>query len=357
MKFKTEIIRNNLKICSSLGDFVFLDVENNNVYLSSDNQAVQLGIEFENIKDDEKKVFVISKDDFLHICSFTEEITLNAKYQYVGGVAKGKFEHNETFIDVLDSIKIMFEQQDSYESMFTLDTVIMDKISRGSIFVNPDDSKAMQRNLNIKDGKIFSTSLYRMYFGDIGEVTTDAIIPSEVVKFLLQLGVGAELKNNSDSFLLTKDNISMYFSTMQNVEFLPVLEESFQSRLLPIFDTNAITFEIKDLITKLNFINFYAKNTPNNLAFLKVSDDGQALLSTNDENSVEVDTVEIKKIEDNDDEFSLPFDSLSLQNILTKLSKGGNDNVTVYASRDNGTKLFVLSFSESEKVIMSKINA
>jgi hypothetical protein len=63
----------------------------------------------------------------------------------------------------------------------------------------------------------------------------------------------------------------------------------------------------------------------------------------------------IEYIEQSDEEFRLPFSSISMLEIISKLSKGV-DKIELYASKDTDSKLFVLSFGETEKVVLTKIN-
>lgn len=353
MRFKTSAIQQNIKTVTNMeSDFVYLDVKENKMYLSSENQALQLQVDFEEVTDEE--VFVISKADFLHIATFAEEIELKSDYTFKAGNSKGKFEQNENYVEVLDSIKVMFTQSAGYFVLFDVDEKIMNLLTRGGIFVRPEDTKVQCQNLNIQQGYVFSSSVFRIYVNTF-PIEADGIIHADVLKFILQLGEGTSVKKNNDSFLLEKEGIALYFSSLRSVDFLPVLSEKFQEKYKAVFGTTKITFALKELQSKLEFISFYARKNPSALTFLNIEDE-RVTLSVNKTSDVSVDVDSIEYIEKSDKEFQLPFNSITMLEIISKLGKG-IDKVTLYASKDNdNSKLFVLSFGETENVILTKIN-
>lgn len=354
MKFKTDAIISNQKIMANLGDFVYLDVDNNKLYMASDNQALMLKINFEDATESEK-VFVISKAEFLHIAQFAEEIELNSDYSFIAGDSKGKFDRNENYFEVLDSIRVMFSQSDSYESLFEVDDNLLKLLTRGSIFVNAEDSREISQNLDIQNGYIFSSSLYRVYLNTF-PMPIEGIIHASILKFIFQLGLGTKVSKNRDSFLLENTDVSLYFSSMREVSFLPILSEKFQNGFKNLLEKTKITFNLEELKRKLDFVSFYARKKPSGLTYLNIGADGKVRLLVDENNAVEVETVEIQSGAD-EGEFNLPFNSISLLEIISKLMKD-HENVSLYASTDNSTsKLFLLTFGETETVILSKINA
>lgn len=349
MRFSTVAIKQNLKtILSAESDFIYLDVGENKMYFSTDSQALCLDLRFEDVTDE--KVFVISKSDFLHIASFVDEIELKSNYKYKAGPCKGSFSKNENYVSALDSIKVMFSHSDDYETLFKVDSEILELISRGSIFVNPEDSRTQCQNLDIQDGNIFSSSMFRIYINKF-PIDGEGIIHHNVLKFILQLGEGTIVKKNSDSFLLVNEGIAMYFSSLRSETFLPILSEKFQNSYKAVFDTTKIVFSLRELKSKLEFISFYAKKKPSALTHLEIKD-GKVSFSVSEENTVNVEAEEIGEFEGS--EFVIPFNSVSMLEIISKLSKGV-EKVSLYAKGDDSMMIFVLSFSENENVVLSKI--
>lgn len=356
MKFKTSAIKQNIRTISNLStaDFVFLDVKENKMYLSSEKVALRVDIDFEDVTDE--KIFVIGKADFLHIAGFADEIELKSDYTFRAGDSKGKFDRNENYLEVLDSIKVMFSQSDGYNTLFEVNDEIMNLLNRGSIFVKPDDNRVQCQNLNIQGGYIFSSSVYRIYLNTFPIKDAEAIIHSDVLKFILQLGTGTKIKKNLDSFLLENDSVALYFSSLRSVDFLPILSEKFQNGYSRVFNTTKLSFSLTELKNKLEFISFYAKSNPSALTYLNIDGDRVTLsVSKDNEVGVEVDSIEYIE-EQMKGKFSLPFNSIAMLEILSKLSKGV-EKVELYASKDNdNSKLFILSFGNDEAVVLSKIN-
>ena len=121
MKISIKSFLENLKsITNVVADFIYIDCngENNAFYVSTDMQAIKIPLDISEIKDDEKKVYVINKTEFLHLVTYVKEyIVLNSDYSYKSddGQIKGKFEKNEGFEDELESRKILFDNEDEYE--------------------------------------------------------------------------------------------------------------------------------------------------------------------------------------------------------------------------------------------------
>lgn len=352
MKFSTIEIKNNLKsICSVGSDYVYIDVANQKIYFSNEHTTLRLNVPFEDVTDE--KVFVISNNDFIHICSFADNVELKSDYSYIAGVAKGKFTKNDDFIDVLDSLKVAFEQKDEYTPMFTVDENILKTFNKASIYIDENAININSRYLHIKDGYIFSSSSNRIYLGKIENVS-DTIISNEVIKNIFTMGIGTQLFNNSDSYLLIKDNVEIYVCSNRDVDYLPVLEEKFKSKCDDVMNTTEIVVDVAEFMNKLTFMSFYAKNSPSNVIFLNYHD-GKASLSCSENNIVDI---KIEKINEEhlDAEYRLPFNCTNVMDILSKLAKD-KTTVSIFASKDSSKKLFIIKLSDEEETILTKINA
>lgn len=351
MKFSTKNLIKNLKLIS-IGDFVYLDVPNNLIYFADEKSAVRVRVSFEGVTDE--KIFVISRNDFIHIISFAEEVELKSNYTYFAGSAKGKFEHNSNFDSVMDSIAVHFDQSSSYDTICTVNSSILRSIQRASIFVSDNSNKEMEKYLNIKDNFIFSSSNFRIYKNNFSLFNGDFLFSSEMLKFIQIMGENTQIKKNENSFFLEKDDLSVYLTSKNRIDFLPLLEDRISNEINKVFATNKIEINTKEFLKVLNFINFYSKNHPSNLAYLDISDN-KLVISTVTNNSISMDITNIEEIETVEENDKIAFNSINVQNIISKLG-AEQETITLYISRSNSIKLFILQFSENEIVILTKIN-
>lgn len=349
MVFETNDLRKYSKTIGLLNtDYVYLDVPNSKIYIADDKTAIEVDVKFRDVSDDENKVFVISKMDFMHVVNFTLSLYMNSKYQYTSETnqIKGKFENSNDESDVVDSIKLMFDEKNAYNEFCTFDEDFIEKLMRAFVFVDVDNLKTDFRYIDIKDGYIFSSSKMRIYKNKLN-VINDGLIDGNFIKFFMQFGVGTKLYNKENSYLLKSDNISIYLSTMNDVNYLPVLEENFKPRYERLFDENWAEFSCKDTLNKLNYIYFYAKNNPNSLINFTLTKDKCVISSLANEIELPIISSSIEK------EIIIPCDSSALVTIFEKIK---SKNFKIYFSSDEEYKLFSLRFNEDELVILAKIN-
>ena len=362
MKIQIKALNENLKAISGVvADFVYIDCTDSSnyaLYISTDVQAVKIPLEITDVADDEKKVYVINKIEFCHLVPYVNEyLVLNGDYSYNtnNGAFKGKFESNSAYEGELESRKSIFDNEDSYTDFAEITPIVFQNIISGSIFVAPDSVKPSEKFLDIKDGKVFSYSKMRIYINDIA-VENEGLLSNEVIKSIQSLGIGTIIKKNDESLLLTNPQRSIfeYFSTPNNVEFHPVLEDKFKGKIEQVKTFNKITVNIEELRSKLDYISFYASRNPNSMCFLTVENDTLSL-STDENTFVNVPTVSIEKTEEFD-VLSVPFDSSCLQLVTSKIGKDC-ENLTWCVSSESDKKLMLLCFGDTnETVIIAKLN-
>lgn len=352
----------NLKAISGIVcDFVYLDTtdpSNYALYISTDVQAVKVPLEITDVADDESKVYVINKIEFCHLVPYVNEyLVLNGDYSYNtnNGAFKGKFESNSAYEGELESRKSIFDNEDSYTDFAEITPTVFQNIMSGSIFVAPDSVKPSEKFLDIKDGKVFSYSKMRIYINDIA-VENEGLLSNEVIKSIQSLGIGTIIKKNDESLLLTNPQRSIfeYFSTPNNVEFHPVLEDKFKRKIEQVKTFNKITVNIEELRSKLDYISFYSSRNPNSLTNLIV-EDGKVHLSSDENTKVELPIVEMNKTEEFET-MSVPFDCSSMQLICSKVGKDC-ENLSWFVSSEESNKLMLVQFGDSEEtVIIAKLN-
>lgn len=361
MRISIKPFLENLKSISNVvADFIYIDCSGDDYafYISTDVQAVKIPLDISEISDDEKKIYVINKVEFMHLVTYVKDcIVLSGDYSYASsdGQIKGKFEKNEDYCDELESRKILFDDEDEYDDFMEVTPSIMSAITSGSIFVSPDSIKPSERFLDIQNSKVFSYSNFKIYMDDI-DVDKEGLFSSEVVKSIQSLGVGTIVKSNKDSYFLTNAQRSIfeYFSTPNDVDFHPLFAERFQNNLNETKTFNKIEFDISELKNKLDYVSFYANKNPNSMCFLKMNSDGKFFISTDENTSVEV-AVNVTKNEEFDD-MSVPVDCSALQMIVSKVGKEC-EKLNMYVSNDASKKLIVIMFGDTnETVILAKIN-
>lgn len=361
MKISVKPFRENLKSISNVvSDFIYIDVSGSDYafYVSTDTQAMKIPLDVTDLKDEEKQIYVINKIEFSHLISYvTEEFELLSDYSYSAnnGTMKGRFEKNEGYAEELESRKMLFDHEDEYENFIEVTPTIMEHIITGSIFVEPDDITMGNRFLDIKDKKVFSFSKNRIYLNDI-EIEGDGFLSSEVIKSIQSLGVGAMVKSNNDSYLITNAQRSIfeYFSTPNDVDYHPVLSEEFQKKINKVKSFNKLIFNLEELKSKIEYILFYASKNPNNMVRIKMVDD-KVYLATSEDTSVELPNTNIVKVEEFE-EMNVPLDCSTLQMIVSKVGKESED-MNMFVSSEQNNKLVVITFGDSEEtVIIAKIN-
>lgn len=360
MKIAVKSFLENLKSINNVGtEFVCIDCgEDKAFYMSTDNQAMKIPLDIEEVTDDEKKVYVINKTEFIHLVSYAKEfVNLNADYSYSAndGQIKGKFKNDVEATDDLDSIKVLFDNEDEYDDFMEVTPSIMSAITSGSIFVAPDSIKPSERFLDIQNSKVFSYSDYKIYMDDIA-VEKEGLLSSEVIKSIQSLGIGTIVKSNNDSYLLTNAQRSIfeYFSIPNDVDFHPLFAEKFQKKLNDTKNFNCVKFNIDEMRSKLDYISFYANSNPNQRCFLNLSADNVSIF-TDENNSVEIETVSIEKTEEFENAF-IPLNCSNLQMIISKVGKGC-ENFNLYVSSLAENKLVIVVFGDTnETVILSKLN-
>lgn len=361
MKINVRPFIENLKsINAVIADFVYIDCDSDEFafYMSTDTQAMKIPLEITDIKDDEKKVYVINKNEFVHLMGYAKEfIELDGDYSYNANDSqiKGKFEKNENYADELESRKILFDNEDDYDEFMEVTPSIMSSITRGSIFVAPDSIKKAERFLDIQNKKVFSYSNYRIYIDDIN-IDKQGLLSDEVIKSVQSLGVGTIVKSNKESYLVTNAQRSIfeYFAVPNDVDFHPFFMEGFQKKLSDTKTFNRIKFNITELKSKLDYISYYANKNSNQMCFFKTYGD-KILISDGDINSIEINDSEIEKTEEFE-EMSVPLNCGTLQLMTSKVGKDA-ESLTMYVSNKNENKLVVIVFGDSnETVILAKLN-
>lgn len=362
MKVYVKSIMENLKSVTSVNaDFIFIDCtdsKNYAFYVSTDTQATKIPLYITDVADDEKQIYVINKSEFTHFVPYVNEFfNLKSDYSYNANdnAFNGIFEKNVEFSEELKSRKSLFDHEDDYAPFMEVTPLILSGLTSGCIFVKPDSIKSAERYLDIQNKKVFSYSDMKIYLNDI-EVPSDGILSNDVVKALQSLGVGAVVKNNRDSYLLTNAQRSIfeYFSNPNDVDYHPVLSEPFQEKIANVKKFNCFTFNIEELRSKLDYISFYTLKNPNEMGFLNY-ENGKVLLSSDENTFVEVPLVEVKATEEFE-KMSVPLNCSTLQLITSKVGKE-SENLNMYVSSIESNKLIVITFGDSnETVIIAKLN-
>lgn len=352
MRFNTEIFRKYAKVFSNLdGELVFLEPTENKVYTNGTLQSVVFNCIFDDVKDDEKKVYAVDKKDFMHTVEFSEVLDMRSDYSYNDDkkTIKGTFKAYEDDADRLKYIKDVFANESNFKKSFESSEEMFRLLNRASIFVNPTDIKVSFRNLNIKNKYISSSSDYRCYVSPI-DVDGEFLISADTLKFISIFGKDVQVFNNeTQEYLLKFEDGMMYFNAPTELDYLPI-DGKFQQSYSSVMNKTIIKVNPKELIDKLGFISYYASTTPSTCVILKNM--GDEVILCVGETSTVLDVTSIESSEDG--ELILPFNSNALMNVVSKLAT--DDDITISVSKDSMMKLFVLNFTENENIIFAKLN-
>ena len=352
MRFNTEIFRKYNKVFSNLdGGLIFLEPTENKVYANGIIQSVVLNCTFEDVKDDEKKVYAIDKKDFMHTVEFSETLNMKSDYSYEDDkhTIKGTFKAYEDDASRLNHIKNVFVNEDNFQKSFESSEEMFRLLNRASIFVNPTDIKVSFRNLNIKNKYISASSDYKCYVSPI-DIDGEFLISADTLKFISIFGKDVEIfKNESQEYLLKFEDGMMYFNAPTELDYLPI-DGKFQQSYSSVMNKTVIKVNPKELIDKLGFISYYASSVPSSCVILK--NEGDKILLCVGDTSTTLDVTSIESSEEGD--LILPFNSNALINVISKLAT--DDDITISVSKDSMLKLFVLNFVENENIIFAKLN-
>lgn len=350
MILKTASIKSSSKVlgmipATPLDDFVFLDPQEKRVYISNRSTACRIDVEIDDVQDNDS-IMIIDRSTFQHLISAGDELTINSDYTYVVGPHKGVIEHNETLLDTLDSIKVNFEPSE-YELKLTCDSTILAKLMKGSCFVNPDDNNMSQRGVHLIDGKISSASMFRIYVDSI-DTNVNLFLQHDILKFVFELGDNTSILQHGDrkTIKLQNNNVCMIFTSVLSVTPLMINSEKFVSSINSLKENVCIKVNAKELLSKVDFMMFFSKKNVNNLSTLKFYD-GNKLSIVVGENDTSCDCSLSSK-----EELEFNYDNSILKDVLSKINKDVDD-VSIFCSND--ANIFIVEFTETQFVVLSKI--
>jgi hypothetical protein len=330
-----------------LDDFVFIEPSEQRLYIANKETACRVDLNIENLSEEESTM-VIDRAMFQHLINAADELTITKDYHYSAGQYSGYLEHNETLLESLDSIKSVFNTED-FELLFTTNDTILGKMSKASLFVNPDDNNMSQRGLHIIDKKISASSLFRIYTDEIDVETKEPLfLQHDVTKFIFELGDNTSILKNDRIIKVVNNNVEIMFTSILKVTPLMITSEKFVNSINDLRSKTNIKIDVKSILPKIDFMSFFSKKNANNLSTIKVDIDNNILYIMVGENKTEVpcsSTSELKEVEFN-------YDNLVLKDVLTKVNKDVSE-VTMYVS--NESNIFLVEFSKEQFVVLAKI--
>lgn len=351
MLFKTSILNANAKILNGisnpLDDFLFLDVKENQIYFEALNVIIAIPAVLENKENFGKPYLILSKSELLHISKFEEEIEINEKFVYQGKILKGTLKTSSEQINS-QYINSLFNNFDG-EELFTLNENNLALIEKASLFLDKEAHTLAFQCIHFKDRTISSSSMGRIYCSP-SNIEEEGILHTTMVKFLLLLGVETKVLKGKKSFQMIKNGVRILFNSLINTDFIPVTSDKFINIIDYLKSSNKIILNKKTLAEKLNILNYYAKSKKNNMTLFQLKEN-KIFLSV-DENSVELENLNEKILEENDD-ISFNFNLSFLDSIITNIFKN-EEKIIIYENYEKNVILLNLEKSE-ENIIIGKL--
>jgi len=335
---------------SAIDDFFYFDLENNYLYFSNNLIALKLKIEVSEVEPS-FKMFMVPKQEFLHLLSCFSTITINTDYSYQTIETKGKFHKNEKLLSTIDSIKSIFNYNTiDYKKYLDITEDILHKIAKATIFTNVDDKNLQSRCVHFDGSTIMSSSLNRIYINSC-QLDSESIITQNIIKYMFMLDSLSSLSlYKKDKTILLKDtDLELLFVGIENVDLLSMKEEKMESLKNNIFEGKKIRIETKELINKLEFIKFYSMSKNNNMTHL-ILKNGQLKFEVDETN------VLVKLITCNTNSIDFYFNSFVLLEIVLKLAKE-KEYIDIYTLDNILVYIVSLDIEENKEfVFISKIN-
>lgn len=356
MIIHTSSIKKYSKVIASIpdtliSDFVYIDVENQKLYVSNKTTAASLSITIEDINDDENMVFVIPKSSFLHIVNTSPTIHINNKYEYIAGDIHGTFDFNENLLKAFSSISTMFDLNEEYSGVISCDDDMISLLKRAFVYVKPDDSNMSNTGIHIHDALISSSSVFRIYVNKILS-DIDTFIPTHVCKFIFDLGTNTVVKVYNKLFLINNEELTIITNGVNSVSHLPINEDKFINMISNIRDNGfSIKFPVDILSFKVDFMMFFAKKNTNNLTKLKYSVEDKKLFFIVDKNETYM-NIEIPGL--NEDQ-EINIDLSILKDILNKVISSDQEFITMSFTSSNA--MMLIDTIDNEYIVFAKINA
>lgn len=329
----------------SLDDFVFIDAKSKYLYISNKDTACKVELDIENVVDE--SILVIDRSMFQHLINSADEITLTSDYHYTIGQFSGIIEHNDILIESLDAIKSYFNE-DTFDLLFTVDSTILDKLTKANYFVNPDDNNYAQRGIHIIDKKVASSSLFRMYVDSIDiESENPLFIQYDILKFIFELGINTSILKNDNLIKIINGNTEIVFTAINKVTPLAISAEKFVNSITELRNNNSIQIDVNTILPKIDFMLFFSRNNNNNLSTLCIDADNTAKIIVGE--NVAKFTCEASLKEEN---IKFNYDNNTLKEVLTKINKNV-EKVKLFTS--STSNIFLIEFTEEQYVVLAKI--
>lgn len=285
----------------------------------------------------------VSREDFLHLMSLVDEVEIDDNGNYSTNNIKGKLNINPNY-NVYDGLTDSFDTTDM--KSFKNTENVTKSLKKTSVFTNPGDPNPSFRMANIKDGKSYSSSNYRMFITDI-DVKDEFLIGDEPLKFILSESNATIYLNKSNTIVKT-DYDEFCFRNNINATPLPMLEDKIKNTFETLMESNFFKISKENLKSVVNFLTYYAKSSENAIKNngIIINGDGNNIKASVGVNSIVLNVESVPS-----ESFSLP---LSIDPITTILSSIDSENYSIFYNEN--IKIILIVTDCNDKIAISKVN-
>ena len=338
---------------SKENDWCLLSVKDRALYFSSEKILVKINVDLlEVIEEDESRILTIPRTELLHIMSYSNSLTIkkNNKYHTDSNIS-GVFNINDSALYSYSSFSQIFTELDNYEEYFTINNE--DEFKRiivASNFTFSKDRNPVSWFMFIENDTIFSSSLYRIY---TNKYDVNAGVQINLLQSLLPIiscyPFPIVIKKMNKSIAIINDKVQMICSNIEKVETNKLISDerfiSMKNELLN--NSSVINFKAKDLIDKLEYLKWYAKENKNFKTLISITEKNTALISVKEN----VGTIDIDGIKVTD---GVSF-NFNLESLLGALKGRYNNDEVVTLYINETIQIFCFKLGDEEYYYSSKI--
>jgi len=320
------------------------------LYINDDNKFIRININLEATEQEIKNdvVLTLNKADLLHLIPYSSKVEIDSNNKYNTDTnIHGIFNSDSSQSYMYESLKELFNNKSEYNYCIE-NKDQYNQLVVANRFTNAEDKNNQAKFTFIKNNKIFSSSMYRIYINDFifDNPIEELILPCGLIDLLKYTNYPINISRQENSIYVSSSNIDIIYATVDKVSVLPLFEEKFTSLQKKLFSSNYFTVNVINFISKLDYLRFYAKEV-NNKASLTIKDTKVKIEVNNKNCELDMDSFfgEI--------EFSFNIDLIV--SALKIFSWKPEDTITIYENSDLNIFCVVINRIYNEYLYSSKL--
>lgn len=287
---------------------------------------------------------VVNKNDFLHILNCGDfDLDADGHYLSADGRYKGLMQINKEAVGSFAGLEDTFNVEGFTE--VTIPETALANIKKAAMFADPLNGNASFQMINIKDGKTFSSSGFKIYLNDVDTSIQEILLPPEAFTLIAD-NPKVKIYKNAGVIILKDDTAEYAVKVNRKADFLPMLEDRMQNGITDIMNGSKIDIKVTDLKNALSFIGYYTSQETNNRMIIK-SQDGKVVMESHGAD------VELVCASVPEGDFVIPVSSEPFETISGMMAD--DSTVSIYFNSTART-IVITTGNGTEKLVVSKQN-